>query len=214
MEDHLTFDKSSRCAGLLSQLAPLGAIRHTIGTELFFATRVPAGIGPLLTLDEFFVAPSRGALPFPTEPDTPMESLLYYLEPRANEEEEEGEEDEADESYLQPKHGIQIHLSSTLKLPRNPRGETSEVAAGAFFAITHVREYSDLPVVLLGDLTDAKQPRHQKNADGSSNGKTGRTGAEGATVRVVAGDLGGVMSPPPLTNFVSRILLLSSMAYL
>ena len=123
------------------------------------------------------------------------------------------EEDEDDDPYLQPKHGIQIHLTSSLRLPTNPGRESSEGSSAAFFAITHVREYSDLPLVLLPDSTDGMLPRHRETdtTDRSRDGKTGkkgRMGGEGATVRVVAGELECVKSPPPLTNFVSAPHLL------
>eukprot|EP00850_Spirogloea_muscicola_P019532 SM000193S05156 [mRNA] locus=s193:75445:77910:+ [translate_table: standard] len=185
------------------------------------------GFGRLLALDEFFVAPSSGAIPLPP-PRAPLESLVYYLEDDdascgggggAWPAEEDDDNNPHWQAEVQVRHGVQLYLESALAMDavvaasasgRPPTGP----ALGGMVAISHVREAGHVPELHLdelgcrtstgsggdgGGLASSSDPTRAAGHD-VQNRPEGAGG--GAMVRVVAGDCCGVAAPPPLTEFV------------
>eukprot|EP00850_Spirogloea_muscicola_P022456 SM000296S11291 [mRNA] locus=s296:75636:77876:+ [translate_table: standard] len=183
-----------------------------------------AGLGRLLALDEFFVAPSSGAIPLPP-PRAPLESLVYYLEDDdascggdgAWPVEEDGE-DPHGQAEVQVRHGVQLYLESALAMDAvaaSPSGRPpAGPGLGGMVAISHVREAGHVPELHLDELGCRASTGSGGDGGGlaSSSDPTRAAGDDvedrpegaggGAIVRVVAGDCCGVAAPPPLTDFV------------
>eukprot|EP00850_Spirogloea_muscicola_P014335 SM000102S09193 [mRNA] locus=s102:111032:112820:- [translate_table: standard] len=185
-----------------------------------------AGLGRLLALDEFFVAPCSGAIPLPP-PRAPLESLVYYLEdddascggdgawPA-----EEDNENPHGQAEVQVRHGVQLYLESELAMDAMVAASASGrpltgPALGGVVAISHVREAGHVPELQLDELGCRASTGSGGDGGGglaswsdptlaAGNGVEDRPegAGGGAMVRVVAGNCCGVAAPPPLTDFV------------
>eukprot|EP00897_Mesotaenium_endlicherianum_P007032 jgi/Mesen1/6357/ME000328S05648 len=205
----------------------------------------PSTIGRVLAVDEFFLAPpSCSSLSQAAETlspagaaggaaaEGPLEYLVYYLQESSSGlatggvDDEGGsggaEDDDGDGAYdeRQPRHGVQIHLASTMRLvpPAQPVGGGG-TAPGVLTRITHVKEAASVPRFSIADCAPAPAPAagggHASGAAADPpapgvvspghgeklGGRRGRGAGEGF-VRVVAGECNGVKSPPPLTDFL------------